>query len=68
MVDKHVTYSDIERESLASAFSFVMDYVDEFEAPSIAIVGYRRYSSEDDLADDTGGSLMFSVSVSGEVN
>ncbi|QDK01291.1 hypothetical protein SEA_WATERT_20 [Microbacterium phage WaterT] len=68
MVDKHITYSDIERDSLASAFSFVMDYVDEFEAPTIAIVGYRRYSSEDDLADDTGGELMFSVSVSGDVN
>lgn len=67
MVDKYVTYSEVEMESLASAFSFVMEYVDEFEVPTIAIVGYRRYSSEEDLANDEDGELMFNVTVSGDV-
>lgn len=64
---KYINYSD-DKDSLASAFAFVMEYVDEFASPSIVITGYRHYSNILDMPEDEKGELRFSVSVSGEVN
>ena len=64
---KYISYSD-DRDSLTGAFSFVMDYVDEFASPSIVITGYRHYSNVLHRLEDEKGELRFSVSVSGEVN
>lgn len=59
-VSKFIRYSS-QVETLHEAWSFVMSYVDEFEAPSVEINPYWVYGREG--VED--GALGFDVVVSG---
>lgn len=67
MVDKFINYSD-DVDTLQAAFGFVMDYVDQFEAPSIDIRAYKQYTDITEMDDEDAGELRFGVSVSGNVS
>lgn len=66
MVDKFINYSE-NVDSIQEAFAFIMDYMDQFESPSIAIQPYTSYDSLVDMDDEDKGELKFGVSVSGNV-
>lgn len=66
MVDKFINYSE-DVDTIQEAFSFIMNYMDEFESPSIAIQPYKSYENLTDLEDDEAGEQKFGVSVSGNV-
>lgn len=67
MVDKFVNYSE-DVDTVPEAFSFIMEYVDLFESPSITIQPYMSYQNLSDLEDDEAGEQKFGVSVSGTVD
>lgn len=67
MVDKFINYSD-DVDTLQAAFGFVMDHVDQFEAPSIDIRAYKQYTDITEMDDEDAGELRFGVSVSGNVS
>lgn len=66
MVDKYVNYSE-DVATIQEAFAFIMEYMDQFKSPSIAIQPYTSYERLSDLDDDDAGELRFGVSVSGSV-
>lgn len=66
MVDKFVNYSE-DVDTIQEAFSFIMNYMDEFKSPNIAIQPYTSYANLSDLEDDDAGEQKFGVSVSGNV-
>lgn len=66
MVDKFISYSD-DAGTVSEAFAFVMEHMDEFSAPSIAIQAYTSYHNLSEMAEDGQGELRFGVSVSGSV-
>lgn len=68
MVDKFIEYSG-DVETLNESFTFVMDRVDEFQAPTINISAYEQYHdistfSEENVVKD----VRYRVSVSGNVD
>lgn len=69
MVDKFIEYSDLV-ETLPEAFGFVMDHVDQFDAPTVAIVAREVYHDIESLTeeDESKVEIQFGVSVSGTVN
>lgn len=67
MVDKFVSYSE-DVENVQEAFAFVMDHLDEFEAPNIQIQSYTVYENLSDMAEeDAEHEVRYGVSVSGTV-
>lgn len=62
--EKHVRYSD-DVDTLPEAWEFIMRYVDEFTAPSIAIEAFTRYAYDEDVNDGTPG---YTASIHGNVN
>lgn len=67
MVDKFINYTE-DVETLNEAFTFVMGYVDQFQAPSIDITAYEVYHdistfTEENVVRD----VRYGVSVSGTV-
>lgn len=66
MVDKYINYTE-DVESIQEAFTFIMGYLDEFEAPSIAITAYKQYNDILEMDEEEAGELRFGVSVSGNV-
>lgn len=68
MVDKFVSYSE-DVENVQEAFAFVMDHLDEFEAPNIQIQSYTVYENLSDMEEEDGEhEVRYGVSVSGTVN
>jgi len=66
MVDKFINYSE-NVDTIPEAFSFIMEYMDQFKSPNISIQPYTSYESLSDLTDDDAGEQKFGVSVSGTV-
>lgn len=66
MVDKFINYSE-DVDNIQEAFSFIMEYMDQFASPNIAIQPYTSYKNLTDMDDDDKGELKFGVSVSGTV-
>lgn len=66
MVEKFVNYSE-DVDTIQEAFAFIMNYMDEFESPSITIQPYLSYENLSDLDNDEAGEQKFGVSVSGNV-
>lgn len=64
MVDKFINYSE-DVDTIQEAFAFIMNYMDEFESPTIAIQPYLSYENLSDLDNDEAGEQKFGVSVSG---
>lgn len=69
MVDKFINYSE-NVETLNEAFAFVMEYVDQFQAPSIDITAYEQYHDISTLTEgsDVVKNVRYGVSVSGTVS
>lgn len=67
MVDKFISYSE-DVDNIQGAFSFIMEHMDEFASPNIAIQPYTSYESISDLDDDDKGEQKFGVVVSGTVS
>lgn len=63
MTEKFVRYAD-DVPDLQAAFTFVMERLDEFPAPSVEISPVWSYGT-DDVPD---GALSFTVTVSGHVS
>lgn len=66
MVDKFINYSD-DVDNIQEAFSFIMEYMDQFESPNITIQPFTSYESISDMDDEDKGKQKFGVSVSGTV-
>lgn len=66
MVDKYVNYTD-DVDTIPEAFSFIMEYMDQFKSPHITIQPYTTYQNLSDLEDEDAGEQKFGVSVSGTV-
>lgn len=66
MVDKFVNYSE-DVDTIQEAFTFIMEYMDQFKSPTIAIQPYLSYENLSDLDNDEAGEQKFGVSVSGTI-
>ena len=67
MVDKFISYSE-DVENVHEAFAFVMEHMDEFEAPDIKIQSYTVYENLSDMEEGNGEhEVRYGVSVSGTV-
>lgn len=68
MVDKFINYTE-DVETLNEAFAFVMEYVDQFQAPSIDITAYEQYHDISTISnEDVVKNVRYGVSVSGTVS
>lgn len=64
MVGKFINYTE-DVKTLNEAFTFVMEYVDQFQAPSIDITAYEQYHDISTLSnEDAVKNVRYGVSVS----
>lgn len=66
-VEKHVRYVE-DVDTLAAAWYFVMNHVDEFEAPSIAIESFVRYDYSVTTTEPQISTTGYTASIHGTIN